>query len=59
MGCMMSRTEEGTPYAVGVHVDWGVVEGRRETRLQRASVGGGRRKVHDAICWTEEGIPHA
>ena len=31
MGCMMSsveglrenRTEEGTPYAVGVHVDWG------------------------------------
>ena len=42
MGCMMNRLEEATPYAVGVHVDWGVVEGRRETRLQRASVGGGR-----------------
>ena len=42
LGCMIpsvqglreKRTEEGTPYVVGVHV---VVEGRREKRLQRAS----------------------
>ena len=51
MGCMMpavevlreNRTEEGTPYVVGVHVfGLGVVGGRREKRLQLASVGGGR-----------------
>ena len=41
-GLRENRSEEGTPYAVGVHVDWGVVEGRREKRLQPASVGGGR-----------------
>ena len=38
-GLRENRTEEGTPYVVGVHVEWGVVEGRREKRLQRASVG--------------------
>ena len=41
-GSRENRTEEGTPYAVGVRVDWVVVEGRREKRLQRASIGGGR-----------------
>ena len=40
-GLRENRTEEGIPYVVGVHVDWGVVEGRREKRLQLASVGGG------------------
>ena len=40
-GLRENRTEECTPYVVGVHVEWGVVEGRREKRWQRASVGGG------------------
>ena len=25
-----NRTEEGTPHVVKVHVEWGVLEGRRE-----------------------------
>ena len=29
-GLRETRTEEGTPYSVGVHVDWGVVGGREE-----------------------------
>ena len=37
MGCMIlsieglgkNRTEEGIPYVVGIHVDWGIFEGRK------------------------------
>ena len=31
-GLRENRTEEGAPHVVGVHVEWGVVESRRERR---------------------------
>ena len=48
MGCMchLLRTYERIGLKRGSsHVDWGVVGGRREKRLQRASVGASRRKI--------------
>ena len=48
MGCMchLLRTYERIGLKRGSsHVDWGGVGGRREKRLQRASVGASRRKI--------------
>ena len=38
-GLREKRTEEGSPYVVAVHVDWGIRAGERE-KLQRVEAEG-------------------